>query len=62
MEATSRLLRQVTWRDRCKGELGLSVGSRSPAEVSEWGRGGAKEGGREERGQVTAGRGSDYKG
>lgn len=59
-EATSRFMKQVTQRDRCKLGLGLSVGSRSPAEVSQnrWGWGGAgggREEGREARGQVMQG-------
>lgn len=60
VEATSRFMKQVTRRDRCKLGLGLSVGRRSPAEVSQnrWGGGGAaggREGGREARGQVMQG-------
>lgn len=68
VEATSRFTKQVTRRDRCKLGLGLSVGSRSPGEVSQnrWGGGGAaggREEGRERReGAGHAGWGSDYKG
>lgn len=57
MEATSRFMKQVTRRDRCKLGLGLSVGRRSPAEVSQnrWGGGGAAGGREEGRRQVMQG-------
>lgn len=52
---------QVTCRDRCKIGLGLSEGERSPKSHRAGREEEQEEGGREERGQVTAGWGSDYK-
>lgn len=54
-------MRQVTGRDRCEIGLGLSVGERSPTFHRAGREEEQKEGGKEERGQGPAGRGSDIR-